>query len=259
MRLVVLGDPVAHSLSPAMHAAAFTSVGLRGTYTARRVDAAEMAVAVAEIRHGDLDGANVTMPHKQLAAQLADRRSASAERAAAVNTLVRVGGAVVGHNTDVAGIRYAATIAGLPDGPVLILGAGGAAAAALLAFEGRILHVSARRADAAHAAVQRSGVAAEVVPWGEGVPGALLVNATSIGMNGELLPIASLTSHAGLLDMPYAGGDTPAVTAMERAGLPVAKGPDMLLGQAIAAFRLWTGREPDAVAMRRAMGPVQAS
>lgn len=253
MKLVVLGDPVAHSLSPVLHRAALASVGLRGTYEARRVDASGMEEAVAELRTGAVDGANVTMPHKRLAASLADRCAAAAARAGAVNTLVRVGAEIIGHNTDIAGIRHAAAARDLPEGPVLVLGAGGAAAAALLAFEGRPLGVSARRPDQAAALIDDIRIEAEVVPWGEPRPGFLLVNATALGMEGETLPYDDITSHSGLLDMPYAAGPTPASTVMRAAGRPVADGPDMLLGQAVGAFRLWTGMRPDEHAMRLAL------
>ena len=252
MKLAVLGDPVAHSLSPALHHAALQSVGVRGSYEARRVDRSGVEQAVEELRRGDLDGANVTMPHKSLAATLADRLAATAARAGAVNTLVRVGSEVVGHNTDVAGIHHAVVSRTLPDAPVLVLGAGGAAAAALLAFEGRPLAISARRPERAVALVEHTGVAAEIVPWGENRPGFLLVNATSIGMERDLLPL-DVVVHSGLLDMPYASGPTPAAATMREAGRTVADGPDMLLGQAVAAFRLWTGMQPDESAMRLAM------
>ena len=239
--------------SPALHRAALASVGLRGSYEARRVDASGLERAIAELRSGSLDGANVTMPHKQLAATLADRCADVATRAGAVNTLVRVGREVVGHNTDVAGILHAAQARRLPAGPVLVLGAGGAAAAALLAFEGRPIFVSARRADRAAELIVSTGVDAHAVPWGTSVPQALLVNASAVGMEGEALPLDDLEAHSGLLDMPYASGATPASTAMRAAGRPVADGPDMLLGQAAAAFRLWTGMQPDEAEMRRAM------
>jgi shikimate dehydrogenase len=80
-----------------------------------------------------------------------------------------------------------------------------------------------------------------------------VVNATSIGMAGESLPDSVMAHAVGLLDMPYAAGRTPASRRMTEAGRPVAEGIDMLLGQAIASFRLWTGRAPDAAAMRRAV------
>lgn len=255
MRLVVLGDPIDHSLSPALHTAAFAATGLVAEYVSQRVDAAGMKRAVAQIRRGELAGANVTMPHKELAATLSDRLAAQVERAAAVNTLVRVAGRVVGHNTDIAGIRAAWTAADLPaEAPVVVLGAGGAAAAALLALEGRDIHLAARRPHAASELADRVGVQAEPVAWGESVTGAVVVNATPIGMGQETLPGGLLDVAVGLFDMAYGPAETPAVLAARRAGLPVADGRSMLLHQAAASFELWTGHTAPLDAMSTALG-----
>lgn len=254
MRLVLLGDPVEHSLSPAIQRAALDSTSLPGTYAARRVDEEGLRNAVEEIRRGDLDGANVTMPHKRAAADLCDRLTGDAGRAGAANTLVRVDGAVIGHNTDLAGIRDAWHARGLPgDVPVLVLGAGGAAAAALLALEDRRLSVSARRAGAGAGLAGRLGVDAREHPWGHGLPGAAVVNATPIGMHAEKLPDGVVTDACAILDMAYGPTETPAVRLLRSRGLPVADGADMLLAQAAASFRIWTGRSPDPDAMRRAL------
>ena len=251
MRLVVLGDPIDHSLSPALHTAAFAATGLVGEYGRRRVDSTGLADAITQVRHGDLSGANVTMPHKELAATLCDRLAALAERAGAVNTLVRSAGRVVGHNTDIAGIRAAWTAASLAaEAPVLILGAGGAAAAALLALEGSELFVSARRPEAGDDIAQRISVDVTAVPWGQPVPGAVVVNATPLGMNAEELPRKTLEAAVGLFDMAYGSTETPAVGWARRAGLPVADGPSMLLHQAAVAFELWTGHRAPLEAMR---------
>jgi shikimate dehydrogenase len=252
--LVVLGDPIAHSLSPTIQQAALDAVGIPGVYQARRVDADGVEAAVGELRRGELDGANVTMPHKGVAAALSDRLEAAAHRADAVNTLVRVHHVIVGHNTDVGGVHTAWGWAGLPpEGPVLVLGAGGAAAAALLALEGRPLAIAARRREAGTALVDRLGVAAEVIPWGAGVRGAAVVNGTPLGMRGESLPDGVLDGATGLLEMAYGAGPTPAAVTMAAAGLPVASGPDMLLAQGAASFELWTGRKAPVESMRRAM------
>jgi shikimate dehydrogenase len=254
VRLVVLGDPVAHSLSPTIHQAALDAVGIPGTYQARRVDAAGMEAAVRNLRHGVLDGANVTMPHKALAAGLADRLEPTARRAGAVNTLVRVDRSIVGHNTDVGGVRTVWGWAGLSAAaPVLVLGAGGASAAALLALEGRRLHIAARRAEAAASLVGDLGVDAQVTSWGSGVAGAVVVNGTPLGMAGETLPARVLDGAGGLLEMAYGSGPTPAATTMAAAGLPVASGPEMLLAQGALSFELWTGRKAPVESMRRAM------
>lgn len=255
IRLVVLGDPVEHSRSPAMHRAALEAAGLKGIYEARQVDRAGMVEASGEVRTGDLTGANITMPHKRLAAILCDVLEGSALRSGSVNTWARVAGRLVGYSTDGQGIRYAWERAGLPDlGPILVLGSGGAAAAALVALEAHPLYVSARRPEAARTTASDVGVSAELVPWGSGIDGAVVVNATPVGMRGENLPEPVLDRSVGLLDMPYdPGNDTPAVTHMRATGRPVAPGVDMLVGQAMASFRLWTGIDPSESAMRAAL------
>ena len=256
MRLAVVGSPVAHSLSPTIHTAAMAACGIEGTYEAIDCDEVGFAGVLEMIRSGALDGCNVTMPHKRLAHDLVDCTSAVASRAGAVNTVVRDDSQLVGHNTDVAGIVIASRDAGLPEsGPVLVLGAGGAAAAALLAYEGRPLVVAARRIDAARSLVGSVGVEAEVIELGAAVDGALVVNATPIGMHGESLPSAVLDAASGLFEMPYASGTTSATISMRESGRPVAVGEDMLVAQALESFRLWTGcdapHEPVREALRR--------
>lgn len=252
LRLAVLGDPIDHSLSPRIHAAAMAALRIEGTYEARRVDADGMRSAVEDVRGGRLDGANVTMPHKRLAAELCEDLTDLARRAGSVNTLMRCPGGVCGESTDVTGIRDAWD--GLPTEPVLVLGAGGAAAAALLAFEDRPVYISARREEAAAGLLDRLEVEGTVIPWGDPLSGGVVVNATPIGMGGESLPSTVLDSAAGLFDMPYGPESTPAVEALTARGLPVVAGAEMLLFQAVASFRLWTGREPPLAAMRRAIG-----
>jgi len=251
VRLVLLGDPVGHSRSPAIHRAALAAAGIEGRYEARRVDEAGVYRACAEVRAGDLAGANVTMPHKRAAA---DRLAPEAARCGAVNTLVPTGGEAVGHNTDVGGLRLARDWAGIPaEGPVLVLGAGGAAAAALLAFAGLPLAISARRAGAAGALAAAVGVEAREVPWGVPVPGAVVVNATPLGMGGEPLPPGVVEEAAGgLIDLPYGAGSTPAAAEARGLGWPTADGLEVLVAQAALAFRLWTGREAPLDVMRRA-------
>jgi shikimate dehydrogenase len=248
LHLVVLGDPVDHSLSPRIHAAALAAAGIEGTYAVRRVGVQGMKGAVAELRAGGLDGANVTMPHKRIAHQLADEVGPDAARAGSVNTLLRRGSKVVGESTDVEGIRRA--WGSLPDGPVLLLGAGGAAAAALLALEGRPLTVSARRPEAAQGLLERTGVEGTVLGWAEALPGAVVVNATPIGMSGEVLPSGLLEAATGLFEMPYGMAQTGAVSTALDLGLPVVEGVEMLLQQAALSFEMWTAVSAPISAMR---------
>jgi shikimate dehydrogenase len=242
VKLVLLGDPVDHSRSPAIHNAALAACGIEGEYTARRVDSDGMVIAIAEVRYGRLDGANVTMPHKELAFEMSDRVSEDALRAGAVNTLVRSLGEVWGHNTDVVGIRSILGGEAWPESaPVLILGTGGAAAGALVAVADRHVSISGRRESAAAGILSRTHVGGSTVPWGNGVDGAIVVNATPIGMHGEALPDDVLLRAGGLVDLTYGHEEAPAMEHARRLGIPAADGRQMLIAQAAAAFEIWTG------------------
>jgi shikimate dehydrogenase len=240
MRLALLGDPVAQSRSPAIHLAALRAVGIPGSYEARRVDAAGLEGALAELGAGTLDGLNVTMPLKGAAFAAVDGASTLAARAGAVNTVSRRDGVVFGDNTDVDGIGDAWGSSELPDdAPILVLGSGGAAAAALLALERPELLIASRRRGRGELLATRLGVAATEISWGAVVEGAVVVNATPLGMNGESLPSGVVEGSVGLFDMAYGTSTTPAVT---RAGhRPVVDGIDMLVAQAARSFQIWTG------------------
>ena len=251
MRLLLLGDPVAHSRSPAIHTAALREAGIDGWYRARRVDPAGFGAALLELREGRFDGANVTMPYKKVAAA-AGAADDTVARTGAANTLRRspvqaVPARIEATNTDVAGIITASAAAGIPPrAPVLVLGRGGAAAAALAAFGSRVAGVAAR-------GDLPPGWPAW--PWGLAMEGAVLVNATPLGMGGEDLPPGLVESAAGLVDLPYGGGaPTPAANRARRLGLPLADGVAVLVGQAAVSFTWWTGREAPLEVMRRAAG-----
>lgn len=242
MRCAVVGDPIDHSLSPQMHLAAFDHTGITGTFDRMRVPLDSFSEVVDALRNGRLDAVSVTMPHKSNAFLSADVRSPEAERCGAVNTLVRDDRGLHGYNTDVAGVRHAFTILSLPDDvPVRILGAGGAARAAAVAFEGHPTSVSARRPEEAHALIESIESDGVMADWAEAEPGCVLVNATPIGMQGERLPLHLLDGFEGVIDMAYGGAETPLVQLARDRGIPVADGIDMLAGQAVEAFRRFTG------------------
>jgi shikimate dehydrogenase len=258
LELVVLGDPVEHSLSPVIHTAALEATGLVGRYTARRVDVGGMYEAVDEVRRGSLSGANVTKPHKALACRLADAVEPEARRAASVNTLVSSSARVEGYSTDIVAIRTVWNRVGFAEeAPVLLLGSGGAAAAALLALEGAPLSLAARHISRADALIERTGVDAQTVPWGRPLPGAVVVNATPLGMRGESLPPGIVADSAGLFDMTYGKLPTPAVTLARSVGLTAVDGITMLLEQAAASFELWTGVAAPRPAMLAAVQKAQ--
>jgi shikimate dehydrogenase len=258
--LVLFGDPVDHSLSPVIQQAALDAAGLAGTYRAVRVDEEGFRQGCADLRAGLLKGANVTMPHKRLAIGEMDVLSSGAARAGSVNTIIVEGSRLTGHSTDIDGIRYVWQEAGLPHRvPVLVLGAGGAAAAALIAIDEDEMFLSSRRFEDAARLASDVDVVVRPVPWGRAITGAVVVNATPLGMAGEPLPRDIVEESAGLLDMAYARLTTPAVLTAHGAGLPCATGTELLLAQAAASFTLWTGRIAPIVQMRAALQKAQAS
>lgn len=243
--------PVTHSRSPSMHRVALAACGIAGDYEAREVDAAGFAEACRQLRNGDLDGANVTMPHKERAFGECAVVDADAALAGAVNTLANRDGGLTGWNTDVAALRSALFPFG--SGEVLILGAGGAAAAAIVASGGeREIRVAARNREAAVALTTRIGGAMRVEVWGTPVAGAIVVNATPLGMHGEALPGGVLEAAGGLIDLAYGPAETPAVASARSRGLPTVDGITLLVSQAAASFEIWTGIPAPIGAMERA-------
>ncbi len=242
MKFAVVGDPVAHSRSPAIHEAGYRQLGLEATYVHWHVRPDEFGDVVSALRTRSIDGVNVTMPHKSRAFAAVDRRSPDAERTGAVNTIVVHGGELVGYNTDVAGVRHAlAKVGTRPTDTVMVLGAGGAAAAALVAAEDNRLLLSARRSESGRELLARVGVDGEVRPWGNAEQAAVVINATPLGMRGESLPPGVVERSGAFIDMVYGDQATPAVRDAVNIGIPFADGIDMLVGQAVEAFELFTG------------------
>lgn len=244
-RLAVLGDPVAHSRSPAMHEAGLKALGMVGSYQAIRATPEQMATHAERVTSGELTGANITMPHKRLAATLADSLTERAARARSVNTWMRPDGELIGDSTDIPGVVTAMRRRNVPAERILVLGTGGAAAAALVALEGADIWVAGRSSDRASELIRSVDVVAEVIPWGTPVPGATVVNATPIGMRGESLPRQVIEDCGGLFDMTYGDRATPSVTvATTEFGVAIADGLDLLVAQAEISFELWTGSKP---------------
>ncbi len=253
LRFVLLGDPVDHSRSPAIHRAALADLGLPGSYEARRSEQAGLTAALEELRAGDLDGINVTMPLKALAASSADHLTELADRSRSVNTLRFRDGLVEGHSTDAAATARLLTRPRFDvSAPILILGAGGAAAAALVALSGREVHLAARRPDLARELAARAGDEVIVVPFGSAVAGAIVINATPLGMKGESLPSGMLDRASGLIDLAYGRVDPPATAEARRIGLPLVDGLEFLALQAGESFTWWTGMDAPLEVMRQA-------
>lgn len=269
--VAILGDPVEHSRSPAMHNAAFAACRLDYVYVALRVRPLELRRAIAGVRALGFAGLNVTVPHKQRILPLLDRVSPEARAIGAVNTVVRDGRELVGYNTDAEGFRRALVRLGFRarGKSVLLLGAGGSARAVAwaLADDGvrhlTILNRSVPRASTLARKIRQSGES--VVEVGslssarrrEVVAGAdLIVNCTSLGLDGRGIPpvsIADTRKTCVIYDLVYGKRPTPLVIAARRHGRIASDGLSMLLEQAGLAFGLWTGRRPPRRVMEAAL------
>lgn len=264
----VIGDPVDHSLSPAIHNAAFAAAGLDWVFVALPVAPGDAAGAVAGMRAFGLGGLSVTMPHKVAIMGSLDRLTDTAQRLAAVNCVFRSpddDAVLVGDNTDGAGFLAALAVDfGLdPAGRrCVVLGAGGAARAVVLAL-GRagaasVQVVNRRDAPARDAAALAGAVGSVADP--EAVRDAdLLVNATPVGMGGDrAVPVRADLLGAGqvVAELIYHPRSTPLMEAARAAGARTANGTSMLVHQAAVAFERWTGRPPPLAEMRAAVGAV---
>jgi shikimate dehydrogenase len=234
----LLGHPVAHSLSPAMHNAAFRALGLGHTYEALDVSAAELPGVVGRIRGAEIGAANTL-------------------------SRTRDGRQVIASNTDVVGFEYATRDLTLDGARVLVLGAGGAARAVVAVLFRRGAHVAlANRTDARARTLARSiahpvGLDLQFREWASRtdlVPFDAVVNATSLGLHGEdPLDGAALRPGLAVVDLVPTAAPTPLVKRARAAGATVVDGLPMLLQQAASSFRIWTGQDAPVDAMRAAL------
>ena len=277
----VLGDPVRHSLSPAMHNAALAALGLDWVYLALPVAAADLATVVAALEALDCRGLNVTIPHKQAVAALAAELSPLAQRLGAVNTLVRrPGGGWLGTNTDVEGFLGPLREGDWPGQRAVVLGCGGSALAVLAGLEQlgfSSIAVAGRNATAL--AALQAGCrdwlpALEPLAWTTAnderllqalAQADLVVNCTPVGMASTRDPTAAnrsplaaaaldrLRPGSGVYDLIYTPRPTTLLQGAAERGCRTWDGLEMLVQQGAAALRLWSGRDTVPVdAMRQA-------
>jgi shikimate dehydrogenase len=282
----LIGSPVRHSLSPVILNAAFGAAGLDWVFVALEVAAADGEAAVAAVRTLELGGLSVTMPHKEAAYAAVDERSADAEALAAVNCVARRGDILVGHNTDGAGLIDSLRIdEGFEPGGrrCVVVGAGGAARAAVLALAGSgaaDVAVVNRTESRAVRAAALAGPAGRVGTVADVATADLVVNATPVGMAGLAAPVVALVPGVEadadgrpptvdpaddlpfdpdllspgqlLVDMIYNPFTTPLLGAARARGVVAVNGLGMLIHQAAHAFRHWTGEDPPLEAMSAA-------
>jgi shikimate dehydrogenase len=266
----LIGDPVAHSVSPAMQNAAFAAYGLAEQYVLWPTPASQLVARVASLQAYGMRGANVTLPHKTAVIPLLDTLDARAQAIGAVNTIVReANGRLRGLNTDASGFVRALQLMDYEPqgGAVVLLGAGGAARAVVFALmQGgvRSLVVANRTLDRAALLLNDMQAVAAAPPHTLAVAledsaldryladATLLINATSVGLDGRTLPLAPERLHAGLIVVDLIYHTTPLLRAAAACGARTQHGLEMLVQQGAIAFEAWTSLDAPVDTMRTA-------
>jgi shikimate dehydrogenase len=274
-RVVLIGHPVAHSLSAAMQQAAFDSAGIDARYELWDRAPIGLADAIAEVRGDQFLGANVTIPHKERVVPLIDKLTEEAQATGAVNTLTREGRRLVGHNTDVPGFNVALDqLVGRQKMPrqAVVPGAGGGARAVVYGliragFQRVIVfnrHLHRAEGLVKHFGRSASHMDLKAMPWHDSIIESelaktkVLINATSIGLNADESPVPGevLTGDLLVLDLIY--NRTRLLRDAEAVGAVALDGETMLLHQGAAAFALWTGQAAPLEVMGEALASARA-
>jgi shikimate dehydrogenase len=274
-RVVLIGHPVAHSLSGAMHEAAFEALGIDATYELWDRTALQFVDAINEVRGDDFLGANITIPHKERVVPLIDRSTEDAQATGAVNTITREGRRLIGHNTDVPGFGAALDrLVGRQKMPrqAVVLGAGGGGRAVVYGlirqgFQRVVVfnrHLHRAEGLVRHFARSAAHMELRAMPWHDSIIESelartrVLVNATSIGLTSDETPIPAGILPPDLLVLDLIYRRTRFLRDAEAAGSTVMDGETMLLHQGAAAFTLWTGQPAPLDAMATALADARA-
>lgn len=256
--VAIFGNPVAHSLSPQMHNAAFSHLGLNLAYLAFRVD--EAGEAASAIRKLGFRGASITVPHKEEIIPHLDEVDEIGRTIGAVNTVLSREGRLYGSNTDWLGVVQALEqITELGGKRGLILGAGGAARSAIHGLQSKNTQVFVMNRNEARGQKLAAEMHCTFVPWQawDQFRTDFIVNATTVGMSAtqdqSLVPAHWLQDGMVVLDMVYRPLKTKLLKDAETAGCVCVSGLDMLLYQGVAQFEMWTGKAAPVEVMRRAL------
>jgi shikimate dehydrogenase len=263
----VLGSPIRHSASPAMHNAAFAVPGLNWRYLAFEVDPQNLRAAIEGARAMRFAGLNLTVPHKLLAVDMVDELDASAKTWGAVNTIKFENGRAIGFNTDADGLANSLRedlAVELRGAKVLLLGAGGAGRTAALKLAAEnvaelfLVNRTASKAEEIAGEIKKQFPLVKISVGYPKVRIDLLLNATSLGLKPEDgSPLDekqfSLKRAHAVYDMIYRPAETKLLAAAKAAGCRTANGIGMLVHQGAKAFEIWTGRPAPVAVMRRAV------
>jgi shikimate dehydrogenase len=256
----LIGWPVEHSRSPAMHNAAFIALGLDWRYILLPTPPDQVEAVVARIRSGELQGANVTIPHKQAVMPFLDEIDPAAQSVGAVNTIVRRDNRLFGFNTDTVGFKRALLETGpaVSDQPCAVLGAGGSARAVVYVLRelGAHITVYARNVEKARA-LHSDGRPLEALNEINSAT-KLIVNTTPVGLSPDIDASpwpddAPLPKDALIFDLLNNPACTRFMQQAKQAGLHAVNGWNMLVYQGAAAFAKWTGVEPPIAVMKQAL------
>lgn len=260
----VIGDPIDHSLSPALHNAAFTFLGLDCTYIAYRIPKGELEIGIESLKKVGISGFNVTIPHKIDMMRLLDEADKECALVGATNTVVNSNGILKGYNTDVDGFldpirRRKIDCKGAE---VLLVGAGGAARAIVAAFakEGAskitVTNRTRQKAENIIAFAKQLGLGSEfsdLADAGE-IAGKFrfVINATPVGLKGMGIPVSTrnLNKNSIVYDIVYMPVETPFIKQSKEKGANIIYGWEMLLAQAMNSFKIWTGMTAPYEAMK---------
>ncbi len=248
MLFAVIGHPIKHSLSPELHEIAFKLIGVKACYT--KVDVHPVALEdFMKVASFTFSGLNVTIPHKERVYEIADEVVGVAKEVKAVNTVKFEDGRIIGYNTDVKGVRLAIEREIDPKGKkVAVIGAGGAARAAVVAFyKDAQVTIFNRTFERAKKLAEEFGVEAEPLNNVEKVKNFdIIINATPVGMDGKGTPVPPEVIREGqvVMDMMYRPLLTPLLKNALRRGAKPVDGLKMLVIQGLESERIWLGKAP---------------
>ncbi|HEX5920463.1 MAG TPA: shikimate dehydrogenase [Nitrososphaeraceae archaeon] len=264
----IIGDPINHSLSPAIHNAAFNTLGLDCSYIALRVQEGQLKNSIDSLRAIKIGGFNVTMPHKVKVLNYVDRCDKTVQLVGAANTVNNEEGKFCAYNTDVAGFirplrERKISFNGIE---VLILGAGGAARAVVVALSGErgianinIFNRNTDRSTNLSKLVKELGLKASIVSNDDiqkmASKSELIINTTPLGMSNEesLIKSASISKDSIVYDIVYKPINTKLIVNAKTAGAQVVYGYEMLLEQATASFKIWLKMDPPIDSMKKVL------
>lgn len=264
----IIGDPIDHSLSPAIHNAAFTTLGLNCSYIAFKVQEGQLKNSMDSLRAINIGGFNVTMPHKVTVLNYVDGSDKIVEMVGAANTVNNEGGKFHAYNTDVVGFiePLRQRKIDLNGFEVLILGAGGAARAVAVALSQEkgvskinIFNRDIDRSTNLANIINKSGIEASIISQNDvqkiAFRSNLIINTTPLGMKNEqsLIKTSSISKESIVYDIVYKPIETKLLENAKTAGAQVIYGYEMLLEQAIASFKIWFRIDPPIESMKKVL------